>query len=199
MIASFLTWASVLLLWAPQAAPASGDGEQSKRVDTLVRDLGSEEAATREKADRELRKIGRPAENALGRAAESQDAEVSRRAKAILDWLRVHKLDDQGRVLVERDPKGWNVEYSRDQRGNVLKKTWVNPLDQKAEYVRCYVYETRDHRLIQEMDAAGRRKAISYRPNGEVGETHVEEGFLEEVDQVAKMPAPKKPSPPTEK
>jgi hypothetical protein len=40
-------------------------------VEEFIRDLGSDDAATREKADRTLRRIGKPVEEALMRAARS--------------------------------------------------------------------------------------------------------------------------------
>jgi hypothetical protein len=190
---TFLYWALSLALSAPQAAPAPPDGEQAKKVEALVRDLGSDDAATRDKADRKLRKIGKPAEDALRRASESADPEVKSRARAILEWLKVLKLDEQGRVQVERDDKGWHVEYSRDPERFVIKKSWVNPFDGRAEYVRSYVYEARDRRLVIETDAGGCYKRTNYAPSGAVTATQVDEGFVEERDQVAKMPSPKKP------
>jgi hypothetical protein len=78
MIATLLIPA---LLLAPQ------DEETTKKIDALIRDLGAEDFETREKASAELRKIGKPAVPALRKAAESEDAEVKMRAKAILEEL----------------------------------------------------------------------------------------------------------------
>jgi YD repeat-containing protein len=177
--------ALTIVLSGYQSPPA-----ESADIEALVHDLGSDDPAIRDQADHKLRKIGKGAEGALRRAAESSDVEVMRRARAILDWLRVLKLDERGRVIVERDPKGWNVEYSRDEAGNVIKKAWVNPNDAKPEYVRLYLFESPANRLVQEADAAGRRKEISYGPGGVVKSTCVEEGFVEESDLIAKMPPP---------
>src|SRR5258707_1224931 len=85
-----------------QATSRNGDA-QAKNAEEFVQNLGSDDPAVRERADRELRKLGKAAEEALQRAAESSDPEVKKRAQSILDWLRVLKVDDQGRVLVKRD------------------------------------------------------------------------------------------------
>lgn len=56
-------------------------------VDRLIRDLGSIDFQIRERAEKELKKIGPPAEPALRKAAEDDDLERSTRAKRILDGL----------------------------------------------------------------------------------------------------------------
>jgi YD repeat-containing protein len=193
---------AVLSAAATPSPAISQESLKDREIDHLIRDLGSEDVAVRERADRELRKLGKTAQKALEVAAASDDAEVKRRAKAILEWLKVLKVDDQGRVLVERDDKGWNVEYTHDQSGYVIKKEWFNPEDRKESSIRCYVLEAETGRLVQEMDTAGRRKLITYAPDGKVLTTDVAEGFEEEADQIRKMSPPRKPpsnTPPAEK
>jgi hypothetical protein len=69
---------TLALLLAAQDADAA-------RIQDLVRRLGAEDFAAREEATRELRKVGKPAEEALRKAAaESPDPEVRERAKALL-------------------------------------------------------------------------------------------------------------------
>ncbi len=60
------------------------DGAQ---IEELIKRLGSEEYSVREKASEELRKIGKPALEALRKAAESPDPEVRTRAKSLLQEL----------------------------------------------------------------------------------------------------------------
>jgi hypothetical protein len=60
-----------------------GPGE----IDKLIQQLGADDFQAREKASEALKKIGRPAEEALRKAAESPDAEVRTRAKEILEHL----------------------------------------------------------------------------------------------------------------
>src|SRR5262245_44450469 len=62
-----------------------------KRIDQLVEQLGSEDFQTRDAADRERRKIGRPAVPALETALESSDAERADRARKILDAIAKKK------------------------------------------------------------------------------------------------------------
>jgi hypothetical protein len=60
--------------------------QDADRIQDLIRKLGSEDYATREQANEELKKIGKPAHEALKKAAdESSDPEVRQRAQALLD------------------------------------------------------------------------------------------------------------------
>lgn len=60
--------------------------QDADRIQDLIRKLGSEEYSAREQATEELRKIGKPAREALKKAAEeSGDPEVRQRAQALLD------------------------------------------------------------------------------------------------------------------
>src|SRR5205085_5823822 len=55
-------------------------------VQELIRQLGSDDFATREQASEELKKIGKPAREALQKAAEENaDPEVRQRAKTLLE------------------------------------------------------------------------------------------------------------------
>jgi hypothetical protein len=66
----------------------SSQDDPAKKIDELIKQLGSDEFAVREKASDELKKIGKPAEEALRKAAEkSDDAEVRERARTVLDSI----------------------------------------------------------------------------------------------------------------
>ncbi len=73
------TWIAAAAALALAAAQ-----DEAGKIDALIQQLGSEDYAAREKATDELRKIGKPAEEALRKAAESTDPEVQSRAKALL-------------------------------------------------------------------------------------------------------------------
>jgi len=64
------------------------DGETSKRVETAIGNLGSNEFKEREAATAELLALGAKAYPALLQAAKHTDKEVARRAEAVLDKLR---------------------------------------------------------------------------------------------------------------
>jgi len=66
---------------------AARQDEAAKKIDELIRQLGSEEFAVREKATEELKKIGKPAEEALKKALAADDPEVRERVRAVLDAL----------------------------------------------------------------------------------------------------------------
>jgi hypothetical protein len=80
-------WITTLLLsFAPFAQ--DNQDEQAKRIDDLIKQLGSDEFSAREKASGELKKIGKPAEEPLRRAAgKSDDPEVRDRARALLEAM----------------------------------------------------------------------------------------------------------------
>lgn len=60
--------------------------QDQDRIQDLIRKLGSDDYATREQATEDLQKIGKPARQALQKAAEeSDDPEVRQRAQALLD------------------------------------------------------------------------------------------------------------------
>ncbi len=76
-----------LIAAAALALAAAQDADAARRIDELIRQLGADDYAAREEATEELRKIGKPAEEALKKAAESPDAEVRSRAKDLLKEL----------------------------------------------------------------------------------------------------------------
>ena len=55
------------------------------KIEELIRRLGAEEFPVRERATEELKKIGKPAEEALKKALADDDPEVRERARAVLD------------------------------------------------------------------------------------------------------------------
>jgi hypothetical protein len=60
--------------------------QDADRIQELIRKLGSEDFAAREQATEDLKRIGKPAHEALKKAAdESSDPEVRQRAQALLD------------------------------------------------------------------------------------------------------------------
>jgi len=82
---------AVLALSGASAALAGEAGGQKEdaesRIPELIRQLGDEAWDKREAASKALEKIGRPALPALRKAAESEDAEVSARAKRLIEKI----------------------------------------------------------------------------------------------------------------
>jgi len=92
------------------------DEEQKKKIGELVAQLGADEFAVREKATEELRKIGKPAEEALKKAAESEDPEVRSRAKGLLEDLaqaQKPKTEEKPRRGPERPLPGFGLRGLR--------------------------------------------------------------------------------------
>ncbi|GEM_PF-6640956 len=69
-------------------------GQQPDAVPDLLRQLGADDPAAREEAERRLGEIGEPAEAALKEAIESADPEVRERAGHVLD--RIVRLREDG-------------------------------------------------------------------------------------------------------
>ncbi|MFP4057107.1 MAG: hypothetical protein ACLF0G_09590 [Candidatus Brocadiia bacterium] len=78
-----------LLLLGPAAAAGEKPVPLDRVVEGLVRDLGAESYQAREQATEALRRIGRPAQKALEKAAESDDPEVRYRARKVLADVRL--------------------------------------------------------------------------------------------------------------
>src|SRR5689334_24669956 len=74
----------LILLLAVAAAPAAELDKKAREIDRYVKQLGDPEFKVREEADRQLRALGEPALDALAKAARSADAEVAKRAGAIV-------------------------------------------------------------------------------------------------------------------
>ena len=85
-----------LLVAAP--APKAASKEQ---IAQWVQQLGDNDFSTREEATRKLWEAGQPAEAALQKAARSDDVEVSRRARDILDKFKWGIYPDTPAKVVE--------------------------------------------------------------------------------------------------
>jgi RNA polymerase sigma factor (sigma-70 family) len=85
---------------ADQAGPGEGitsapRGKEDDRIGRLIRQLGSDRFAEREKATKELDKIGAPALDALREAARSGDPEVRRRAGELANKIEERTESDE--------------------------------------------------------------------------------------------------------
>lgn len=83
-----MTLAALIVALAPALQDPAPEGRtpDAARIQELIRKLGSDDFTTREQASEELRKAGKPAREALQKAAdESEDPEVRQRAKTILE------------------------------------------------------------------------------------------------------------------
>ena len=94
---------------------------------------------------------------------------------------KVLNRDDQGRVIVETDERGWKVQYIRDDQGNVIEKRWIDPNNPMNEWVRMYEFEK--GRLIREMDIHGRAKLLTYPEDGSDVLVNRPDDFIEETGQ----------------
>src|SRR5437870_8967477 len=82
MIAWFPRWIALVLLALP-FVPAVADDPDDKEIARLVKQLGSSDYHTREKATKRLAEISQALLDALDKAAASDDAEVRGRADNI--------------------------------------------------------------------------------------------------------------------
>jgi hypothetical protein len=99
---------------------AVAQDDPAGRLDELVRQLGADDFAVREKASEELRKIGKPAEEALRQAAESnKDPEVRERARALLEAMA-----PKPRTPAQpRGGPGFNFGFGGGRGGSVTVQT----------------------------------------------------------------------------
>jgi YD repeat-containing protein len=100
---------------------------------------------------------------------------------------KILKRDDRGRVLVEIDVRGWEVQYTRDEAGRVVHRTWVHPRNRNHTWVRCWTFEAETGRIIEEFDIVGNKKCFRYGEDGKVAETVAPDGFIEEAQQHRRM------------
>jgi hypothetical protein len=77
-----------------------------EKIDKLIEQLGSGNFAEREKASKELAAIGAPALGALRKATKSEDAEIRKRAAALLP--QIERQAESARILV---PKRVHLVY----------------------------------------------------------------------------------------
>jgi hypothetical protein len=90
---------STLALVISLPSPA-GEAPSKKKIDKLIEQLGSGTFAEREKATKELAAIGLPALDALRKAAQSDDAEVRKRAEDLLP--KIERQAESRRVLTPK-------------------------------------------------------------------------------------------------
>src|SRR6266513_2306008 len=81
-----MTLIAALMLALSPVEGLSLAAQDQDRIQDMIRRLGSDDFTTREQATEELKKAGKPAREALQKAAEeSGDPEVRQRAKDILE------------------------------------------------------------------------------------------------------------------
>jgi tetratricopeptide (TPR) repeat protein len=91
----------VAAAWAVSGGAAPLPKPTPEQIAHWVQQLGDNDFAAREQASRKLWAAGEPAEAALREAARSDDAEVARRARDILDKFKVGIYPDTPKDVVE--------------------------------------------------------------------------------------------------
>jgi len=98
----------IALFAAPQ------DDDLRKKIDQLIRTLGDDNKDTRDRAVRELAKVGKPALEALRQAATAQDAEVKALAAQAIERIEWGPgLDKLKQYVKDRFEDGASVEPSK--------------------------------------------------------------------------------------
>jgi hypothetical protein len=128
-----LTVVAVALLWTVAGTLPAEEGAAPSRdtIDALVKDLGADKAEARDRATKELEKIGSAAVPALKEAAKSEDPEVAWRARTILDHVEGAKAappkagrEEGGRLQsfnfrIQPGASGSSVVITQDGSGRV--------------------------------------------------------------------------------
>jgi hypothetical protein len=86
--------------------------QDQDKIQDLIRKLGSDDFATREQATEELKKAGKPAKEALQKAAESDDPEVRQRSRAILEEMAKAEKPAPRRVPFPQQQPGFGFRGS---------------------------------------------------------------------------------------
>lgn len=103
-----------------------------EQIAGLIRALSSSKFTDREKADRELRKIGEPALKQLKEAAQSRDYEVRERAFATIQFIQ-QKLENDKLLLAPKLRLQFEKTPLQDAIADLAKKTGIKfQLDPKA-------------------------------------------------------------------
>lgn len=99
----------------PPAPPPAPGPEKKDGVPELIRKLGDASFETREAAQRELERIGRPALKALDEAAKSQDPEVATRASEAIARIRAGRGNEAPNDQPQREDPAAPEERRGDQ------------------------------------------------------------------------------------
>ncbi len=120
-----------------------------ENIDQLIEQLGDDDIEVRDKAQAELEKIGKPAVEALEKAAKDEDPERRARAQSILSTLR----NVARRTVTEKD-----------KFGNPVKETDYNALDEKLKVTEFGP----DGKPVKETEYKNGKpvKMTEYYPNG---------------------------------
>jgi hypothetical protein len=148
---------------APSFSPGASDepARAAQEIDELVRQLGSEDFATREEATRRLM-TREDAVPALRKALRSPDQEVARRAAKVLEALH-HKEDK--RVLARLQELGRNGEADQAAELLVRRQNWE---DEEAAWQVMTALAGKVVDLSQnEFGANGRVPSVEHLPAGD--------------------------------
>ncbi len=113
-------------LAGPSSQPASVPASQptAADIDKLIADLGNEKFRTRQEAQEELVKIGRPALEAVKKAIASDDPEIKQRAQAVVDAIFLQSNESARGVRLSI--YGTDHSITRlDARGAFNEKMWA--------------------------------------------------------------------------
>lgn len=117
----------VLLAAAGSVLGDSPDERMAARVARLVKQLGDDKFARREAATKELDAIGEPALDALRKAESHEDAEMSRRAKLLVQTITARIRAAVTKKELERLQGAWSL-VSMEVGGRQIKgedKTFI--------------------------------------------------------------------------
>jgi hypothetical protein len=171
-LASRCLLAAPLFLLLGQTAGAEPANPGADEIGRLIKQLGSDSFEEREAASLRLAEIGGPALPALGKAAGSQDAEVSRRASALEKLLKARIGAEEARRIIERAVAalgGWK-KVSR-YRGLMFRgkaTTYVNGQGNSV-WISEHIYRHPDRSRTTFEPARGEGRAVVTVLNGDKG------------------------------
>ena len=108
LVLALLLVSFALLAQPPHALPAFPEPTRDL-IARWVKQLGDDEFEVREQAMQRLAEAAEDAESALEEAAKSDDLEVARRARELLELL-----NEPGRIFLGHSDRVWGVSFSPD-------------------------------------------------------------------------------------
>nr|WP_160163499.1 tetratricopeptide repeat protein [Pirellula staleyi] len=124
------------------ALPAATPAASEDKISELIRLLGSEEFAERERAQTELSRLGLEAFDALHQAQYNEDVEISLRARYLIRAMNVQWFEEEDPVEVVRILKGYGEKSDIDRRSLMDQLTQLPPDQVLGPLCRLVRFET---------------------------------------------------------
>ncbi len=125
-------------------ASAESHAELEARIAKLIAQLGAEEFAVREKAQRELGRIGVAAFDALHAAQSNEDIEIALRARYLVRSMNVLWAHDDDPAEIKRILRSYGSQSDEERRSRMARLAGMEGVPAVAALVRIARFESSD-------------------------------------------------------